>query len=245
MWQGQDTFTTSDGHWLMIFAGIAAFSLLAQVLMSLGIALGALKAKGDLEKELAELKGKVMPLIAKVGPVVDDAKATIAQATGFLNEMKPKVVEITDKVTVIAGHAEEVSALVKDKLHEFSPTISAANETLMQATVTAKDVNQKTHQQVDRVNGMVSGALDVTTQWGKALQHTITQPAREVSGIVSGVKAAVTTLMAQYSKNKPKTATYRAPVGMYEAPVAAREPVVPEATAYPAEYPGPKPDLEP
>ena len=218
LWQGQDTFTAGDVHWLLILAGIAAFSLLIQLLISLGIwigvLVGVLKAKKALSSEIADLKAKVMPLVDRAGPVVDQVKTTVAQVNGFIEEMKPKIADITDKVTVITGHAEDVSTLVKDKLHEFSPTISAANQTLQEANQTARDANAKAQSQIGRVNGMVSGVLDATEQAGKKIQRGITMPVREVSGLLSGIKAGFMTLL----NGKPKAVppTYRAPIGIYE-----------------------------
>ena len=223
LFQGQDTVSASDVHWIMIFVGFAAAALVIQALFTLGIAIGALKAKQEAEAKIKDIMGKIQPLIDKAHPLIDKAHPLIEQASGFVTkatgvvtELQPKVAAITDKVTAIAGHAEEIAALAKDKAQEFSPTISAANETVREANETVREVNQKTQAQVDRVNGLVSSMLDTTAQMGKALHHTITQPAREVSGIAAGVKTAIMTFLNARPKRKPAPPAYRAPVGTYE-----------------------------
>ena len=46
---------------------------------------------------------------------------------------------------------------------------------------------------------MLSGALDATVKLGKAIEHGITQPGRELAGLVSGAKATVDSLLDQSS----------------------------------------------
>jgi hypothetical protein len=72
---------------------------------------------------------------------------------------------------------------------------------------------------VARVNAMVSAVLDSTTKLGKTIEHGVTLPVREVSGIVNGLKAGVMTFLN--SPSKPKRRAYQAPVGTYEPPTTA------------------------
>jgi methyl-accepting chemotaxis protein len=236
MWQTQETIGSGDGHWLMIFAGIAAFALLGQSLVLVGGALVALKLQKDLSGEIAQLKAKLMGLVdTRVVPLMDKSDALITDLT-------PQLKEITAKVATLSANVEQISELVHEKLVEFGPTISAvnhtlhdANETARAANETAKEVNLKARQQVVRVNGMVTGVLDATTQVGKSIQHSINVPVREVAGIVDGVKVAVKTFLR--GKPAPKLATYRPPVGIYEP--AKADPFAADV------YAKDKPDLEP
>jgi hypothetical protein len=74
--------------------------------------------------------------------------------------------------------------------------------------------NIKTQQQVLRVNDMVSGVLDATTQMGKSIQRGINVPVNEVSRILDGVKVGLTTFLN--GKPKSKMPMYRPPVGTYK-----------------------------
>lgn len=205
MWQG--TITEGDGHKLMIFAGIAAVALAFQALVLFGVIIGGLGAQKKLLADIAEIRAKVFPVIAK-------SEALMAQVSGITADLTPKIRDISGRVETIARHAEEISAMLKDKVTEFGPTISAANETVMQANETVRAANAQTQQQVMRVNGMVTSVLDATSQMGKAIQHGINVPVREVSGLLGGVKAGLATFLN--GKPKSRAPIYRAPIGTYK-----------------------------
>ena len=85
----QSTFD-NDSHLLVVFAGIAAISLLVLVLTVVGvlvtIAVLGLKARTAATKTLAEVKGKVYPIIDKtnrlVGQMSQTIKASLKRPTG-------------------------------------------------------------------------------------------------------------------------------------------------------------------
>ncbi len=179
----------------------------------------------EMKPKILEITGKVAPLVEKTTEIVTELKPKILliadkipplvdQATGTVAELKPKVMEITEKITVITGHVEGMSEIVHKKLVEFEPTISAAKETFDETNQTVRDANKRTHEQVERVNDMVSGVLDTTVTVGKNIRRAVTQPGREVAGVVEGVKVAFATFMN--SRSKPKAPVYRAPTGTYE-----------------------------
>ena len=222
----QDSIDSGNSKLLMIFIGLAAFALLVQAAAVVGVAIGVLKAKNVALKDIAELKAKVMPFIdkshglvtdltpqvkeitAKTNALIGDLTPTVKDITvkvqTLVSDLSPQIVGITAKVHQIAGNVEEISSMAKDKVAEFGPTISAANDTVKQTNETVRatllDANDKTRAQVDRVNGMITGVLDSTARFGKAVEHArgVTQPAREVSGMVSGAKTTIEHLMKRY-----------------------------------------------
>jgi len=177
----QDTLSGGTTHLLMIFIGIAAFALLAQACVMLGMAIGASKAQKAIMGHIENINGKLLPLLDKSNVLVAD--------------LTPQIKEITIRARAISSNVEEISALVRDKANEFGPTISAANQTLNDANNTVRDANQRTHDQVVRVNGMVTSVLDATAQMGRAIQNGITAPVREVSSLVEGLKAGILTFI--------------------------------------------------
>ncbi len=214
MWQGQAPIASHETL-LMVFIGIAAAALLGQALVMVVLAFGAAKTQKQLDAHLVEIKAKLLPLLDKSSALVTD--------------VTPQIKQVAAKATAISGHVEDISCLLREKMHEFGPTISAANQVLSEANDTVKDANLKTREQVARANGMVTDVLDATTQVGKAIQHGISIPVREVSSILGGMKVAFYTFLN--GNARPKPPVYRAPVGTYEP------------TEYSSEsnlYPGPK-----
>ena len=216
-----DMINTGNAKLLEAFVIVTAVSFFIIMIVIVALALAVLKAKNELMSHVRDLKAKAMPLIEKSHGLVTDLTPEIKKITTQVNDITVKVKDIT-------GHVGEIVVVAKDKVNEFSPTISEANVTFRDALAKAKvtfdganetvqeavgkakatyaegnktvlDANEKTRQQIDRVNGMVSGALDATVKLGKAIEHGITQPGRELAGLVSGAKATVDNLLHQSS----------------------------------------------
>ena len=224
MFQAQDSINSGNSKLLMIFVGLVAFALLVQAMVMVALAVGVGKAQKTIMADIAELKAKAMPFIANTHDLVNElgpkVKEITAKTSGLITDLtphvkditakvqtlvadlSPEIVGITQKVHSITGRVEEISTMAKDKVFEFGPTISAANETASQANqavrATILDANEKTRGQVDRVNTMITGALNTTERMIKAVEYGITLPAREVSGFVSGAKSTIEHLAKTY-----------------------------------------------
>jgi phage-related protein len=202
LWQAQDSINSGNSKLLMIFIGIAAFALLAQAIVVAIAGLGVMKAQKVIMEHVAEIKGKVMPLIENSHALVTDLTPQVKQITSKVNtlvtDLTPeiklittKVHDITQKVDQITGHLEEIAVVAKDKVNEFGPTISAANVTLLEANETVRAANRKSREQIERMDGMVTGALDATVNMGTSIGHAITAPVREVSAMFNSAKESL------------------------------------------------------
>ena len=212
MWQ--ETLNNQDVHWLMIFVGLTTFAMLVQALTVVGMFFQAKKLKTDLMELIHETKSKVMPIVEKSDALITELTPKVNAITAQVEAISLKVAAISVKAEVIAGHAEEITALVNSKAHEFAPTVDAARQTLESANQTVRDANARAQGQLVRVNGMVTSVLDATEEAGKSIQRGISVPVREVSGILSGIKAGFFTFLN--GKPKPMPPMYRPPVGFYE-----------------------------
>ena len=170
---------------LILTFGIAAFALLAQACVMIAMAIGGAKAQKKIMGKIDEIKEKLLPVLDKSNVLIAD--------------LSPQISLIAGHAKAIAGNVEDVSALVKEKLNEFGPTISDANQAMREANATVREANRKTQSQVTRVDEMVSSVLDATAQAGRSIESGIKTPVREISGILEGVKAGV---MAFISGNR-------------------------------------------
>ena len=177
----QDTLGTGTTRLIMIFIGIAAFALFTQACVMVGMAIGASKAQKKILGHIETINTKLLPLLDKSNVLVAD--------------LTPQLKDIAARAQVITGNVEDISGVVREKVHEFGPTISAANQTLNEATVTARDANIRTRDQVHRVDGMVTDVLNAAAELGRAVEKGVRTPIREVSSIVEGVKAGVLTFI--------------------------------------------------
>ena len=105
----------------------------------------------------------------KLMPILDSSH-------GFIQDTAPKVKIITENFV-------ETSHVVRAKAQEFD--------------VTASDLNAKTRAQAARVDGIVTSALNTTTDVAETIQRGIKVPLREVSGIINGVKAGLDVLVGR------------------------------------------------
>lgn len=201
-----------DTRLLTVFAGIAAISLLVLVLIVIGILIAlvivGVKARAALIKSAAEVKGKVYPIIHKTDELVGKLSPTIQSITektdSLIGELSPKISGITDNVHGITGNIEHISATVKQKLDEFSPTLSAMNQTALKANDTVQDANSKTHEQVERVNGMVTTVLDKAVALSEALSRAAQVPIKGVASFATNAKGKLDAVLSKI-RFRPKT----------------------------------------
>ncbi len=172
LWQTPDTISLGNSKLLMILIILAVVALVAQALAFIAMAVGSLKAQKKMGGIVEELRNKALPILDK--------------STVFFDEVAPKLKDITANVS-------EISALVRSKVEEFEPAVDAARATVL-------DANERTRAQIGRVDGMVTGVLNVTAEVAYAIQNAVRVPVREFSGLMSGLKAGVATLIGRLPK---------------------------------------------
>lgn len=170
MWfQQADTISSGDSKLLVIFIGIVALGSLTQMAVLIAMAIGAAKARKEVLSIMHEVHGKAMPLMASAQEIVKD---------------------LTPKVKAISENLVETTNMVKGKALELDVMLTRVNATVA-------DANQKTHAQVNRVDGMVTSALNATSDLAAAVHHGIRTPVREVVGVVNGFKAGLEVLLGK------------------------------------------------
>ena len=204
-----------SGRLMVIFMGIAAISLLVLALVVVGtltaLVIVGLKAEKALKKTVQEVKGRAYPLIEKSASLVTDLTPTIKSIAvktdtlvtdltpaikamtekthALIEELSPKLSGIADDLHGITSRALEITEFGKQKLEEFTPAITAARETFMQANATVRSATEKTGRQVERANSMVAEVLDWTNQVPARLEHTMGIPGRKFTKANERIKA--------------------------------------------------------
>ncbi len=93
--------------------------------------------------------------------------------------------------------------MLSDKLVEMSTTVK---EQTKHVNSTVGDVVDKTRHQAERVDEMVSAILNGVSHAGATIQAGVTKPARQVSGILQGLRAGIESL---FSKSKTTGRPYQ------------------------------------
>jgi methyl-accepting chemotaxis protein len=117
-------------------------------------------------------------LHTKVGPLIDTTQSMI-------HDSAPKVKVITENLV-------EASHVVRSKAAEFDAT--------------ASELNAKARMQAARVDGMVTGVLNTTSEISNTLQRAVQVPVKEFAGLVNGFKAGLDVLVGrakEFGRGRP------------------------------------------
>ncbi len=96
------------------------------------------------------------------------------------------------KMKVITDNLLETSHIVRSKAVEFDAT--------------ATEMNMKARAQAARVDGMVSGVLDTTSEISQTIQRAVKVPVKEFAGLVNGFKAGLDVLVGrakEFGRGRP------------------------------------------
>jgi methyl-accepting chemotaxis protein len=128
------TISSGNSRLLMIFVGMVAIAMVAQAIVIIVAALGAMKFRNRVFGIVEELRVKVMP-------VIDSTQSMV-------HELHPKIRTITDNLV-------ETSHVVRAKAQEFDSTISDVNQ---KARVQAARVDEMVTSVLDTTAGIASTA---------------------------------------------------------------------------------------
>ncbi len=104
------------------------------------------------------------------------AMPLIASAEDLFQETMPKIRTITDNLV-------ETSDIVKAKAEQFDATLT--------------DANDKTREQVAKVDSLISTTLARTAALADTIHDGIRMPVKQVAGVVNGFKAGLDVLLSK------------------------------------------------
>jgi len=144
----------------------------------------------------------IVQAIAVIVIAIGAAKAS-KRALEIADQLHTKMMPILDttqsvlhdsapKVKIITENLVETSHVVRSKAAEFDAT--------------ASDLNLKARAQAARVDGMVTGVLNTTSEISQSLQRALKVPVREFTGLMNGFKAGVEVLVGRakgFGSSKP------------------------------------------
>jgi ABC-type transporter Mla subunit MlaD len=112
------------------------------------------------------LEEKLGLLVERVSPVLDSARSLVDDA-------RPKIQEIIVR-------AAEISASARDQMTRLDALVTETSDCV--------------RVQIERIDVVVGDAVNRVQETTAAVQSTILKPVREVNGVISGVRAALSTL---------------------------------------------------
>jgi methyl-accepting chemotaxis protein len=122
---------------------------------------------------MSGMQVKADGMISRVEPIVDAVKR-------LTDENAPKISGIASRAREIADNAKDISDVARDQAHRFAEV--------------GRDIADRTKVQVARVDAVVDDTVDQVHHAGNNVKDAVMKPVREASGVLAGVKAAVSTL---------------------------------------------------
>jgi ABC-type transporter Mla subunit MlaD len=112
------------------------------------------------------MEEKLELLLQKASPVLESARSLVDDA-------KPKIQEIIVQ-------AAEITASARDQMTRLDALVTETSDCV--------------RVQIERIDVVVGDAVNRVQETTAAVQSTILKPVREVNGVISGVRAALSTL---------------------------------------------------
>jgi ABC-type transporter Mla subunit MlaD len=112
------------------------------------------------------MEEKLALLLDKASPVLDSARSLVDDA-------RPKIQEVI-------GRAAEITTSARDQMARLDALVTETSDCV--------------RVQIERIDMVVGDAVNRVQETTAAVQGTILKPVREVNGLISGVRAALSTL---------------------------------------------------
>lgn len=125
-----------------------------------------------MSRRIARIEARTESMMERAEPIVDALKKLAI-------ENGPKISGIATRAGQIADNAKDISDVARDQAHRFAEV--------------GRDVADRAKAQVARVDAAVDETVDQVQFAGANLREAALKPVREASGVLAGLKAAVST----------------------------------------------------
>jgi len=147
-----------------VITGAVAISTLCILIMA-GATFAIYRIIGKVQMKVEGVTERVEPLIDTVRKLAD--------------QNAPKISGIATRAQQIADNAKDISDVAREQAHRFAEV--------------GHDLADRTMAQVARVDSVVDETVEKVHDAGSGMKEAMMKPVREATGVVAGLKAAVST----------------------------------------------------
>jgi uncharacterized protein YoxC len=177
--------TDQQSHYLLIFTGLVAAAVLIQALSLAVIAIAGLRVAKQMGKLSEEAKQKMSPMLDRV-------ESISGRMEGLMHVMQDVATDVAPKIKRATTNIEESTDIYRAKIVQVESLID--------------DTTMKARRQTDRVDSMITNAMDRTHEITETVGNAIMSPARQMAGLVGGARATIDSLLRSFvPKSKPHT----------------------------------------
>jgi methyl-accepting chemotaxis protein len=175
---------------MTVAAAVIVVSFIVQAAMFMFI-YGAIK---KLTGIASSVQAKAEPLIAKVGPVIDQVQGTITTVKDSVEKISTQTKDAFEKVTsesravaaAVAASSQEISRLAQHQAEQLSQTLDYTTTTIQR--------------QVTELDGLLIRTHDRFDDTTREVQASVLEPMRELSAMLVGLRRMLETLFGRHRK---------------------------------------------
>jgi methyl-accepting chemotaxis protein len=186
--------TEHQSTYLLAYTGVVAFAILIQGIALVVLALAAAKLMKQVAELTAEAKVKVYPILESVRDITVKGQDIAAKAQDIAEVARNVVRDTEPKIIRVTSNIADTSDVYRAKVAQVDALIT--------------DTTGKAQRQSDRVDTIVTNAITKTSETVANIGHAILMPIRQMSGLASGAKTGIESLIAQFTSKsasaKPK-----------------------------------------
>lgn len=120
------------------------------------------------------------------------------RADALSEEMKAQVLPLLISTRHLL---EDVSPRIKEAMGNLTVASEELRSQAENINSTLSSIADKTRLQADRIDNMVTGALNGVNHAANAVQQAVSVPARQISGVFNGLRAGLDTLLSRDRKS--------------------------------------------
>ena len=195
---------------------IGVFGLLQVVFLAV-IAVHVKRAVKEMLAHAGEVKGKLDPLIDESKLAMAQAKEAIEHSKGVLDQAKSLIARIEPKLESAAGDLANITRTASDEAKNLQHASS--------------EITDRIRRQAQRFETLSNRTFDGVDKAGHFVGNVVTNPMRQVTGVLAAAKAILETIRRSPSQRAGSPRTQSTPI---------REERNPEQRAERTYYTGPE-----
>jgi len=125
------------------------------------------------------LKLRTERMMDRLEPILDNVKTLTYENSPKISAIATRVAQIADNAKDISDNAKDISDVGRDQAHRFAEI--------------GREIANRAKLQVAKVDAAVDDTVDQVQNAGANLKEAALKPVREATGVLAGLKAAVST----------------------------------------------------
>ncbi len=179
--------TEHQSTYLLVYTAVVAVAVFIEAIALGALAFAAAKLLKQLGVLTEEAKGKVYPILESVRDISAKGQQIAEVAKNVVADTEPKIKRVTANIA-------DTSDVYRAKVAQVDSLIT--------------DTTNKARNQTERVDTMVTNAVTRSGEIASQVGHAVVAPVRQLSGLVSGTKAGIESLIQSFSP-RPGTRSRR------------------------------------